>query len=105
MSDCGGACACRRAAPQAPGETLLVGLGGNRNVTRLLDRVAADLELRAVSQPGLLRLEGDNVERFPEAATAALSPTEAAEVRATWAAPDLSGNALVAAALGAPRLT
>jgi hypothetical protein len=74
-------------------------------VTRLLDRVAADLELRAVSQPGLLRLEGDNVERFPEAATAALSPTEAAEVRATWAAPDLSGNALVAAALGAPRLT
>ncbi len=28
MSDCGGACACRRAAPQAPGETLLVGLGG-----------------------------------------------------------------------------
>lgn len=74
-------------------------------MTRLLDRVAADLELRAVSQPGLLRLEGDNVERFPEAATAALSPTEAAEVRATWAAPDLSGNALVAAALGAPLLT
>lgn len=100
MDNCGGACACR-SGPSRPAVGSLHLASGNAHTLGLLRRAAADLGCGAVTDAGMLVVEGSGVAAFLVAAGRALTVTEAQEVRAFFAPP---GAATVADALAAQTL-
>lgn len=100
VDSCGGACACRSGAPQPAGGSLHLA-SGNAHTLGLLRRTAAALGCGAVTDAGLVIVDGSASAAFLAALGPTLTPLEAQEIRAFFAPP---GEATVAAALTAQTL-